>query len=104
MNENKVGQSFIIGFLIGAVAGVAAALLMAPQSGKETRETIGKKSVELKDEATKQAQRLATEAKGQVEYVQEKGRVVISDNVRKAQDMVTGGKTTGEEAPTTPVA
>ena len=104
MNENKVGQSFVIGFLIGAVAGVAAALLMAPQSGKETRDVIGKKSVELKDEATKQAQRLTTDAKSQVAYVQEKGRVVISDNVRKAQDMITGSATSDQEAPTTPVA
>jgi gas vesicle protein len=104
MEENKSGMGFVIGFLIGAVAGAAAALLLAPQSGEETRHAIGEKSVALKDGASKQAQRLATEAKGQVEYVQEKGRVVISDNVRKAQDMVTGSKATGEEMPTTPAA
>ena len=82
MDGSKNGQGFVIGFLIGAVAGVAAALLMAPQSGKETRQTIGHKSMELKDQATKQAQRLASDAKGQVEYVQEKGRVVISGNAQ----------------------
>jgi gas vesicle protein len=97
MEENKAGSSFIIGFLIGAIAGVVAALLMAPQSGKETRESIGKKGVELKDGATKQVERLASEAKGQVEYVQEKGRVVINDSARKAQEMM--GKPTDMEAP-----
>jgi gas vesicle protein len=92
MEENSGGGSFVLGFLIGAIAGAAAALLLTPQSGEETRRQISQKSVELKDEATRQAQRLATDAKGQVEYVQEKGRVVISDNVRKAQDMVSGGQ------------
>lgn len=101
MNENSGGGSFFLGFLIGAIAGAAAALLLTPQSGEDMRRTIGQKSVELKDEATKQAQRLATDAKGQVEYVQEKGRVVISENVKKAQDMV-GGKPAGDIPPATP--
>jgi gas vesicle protein len=101
MEENTGGGSFILGFLIGAIAGAAAALLLTPQSGEETRRAIGQKSVELKDGATRQAQRLATDAKGQVEYVQEKGRVVISENVRKAQDLMTGGQSTpsGEVPP-----
>ncbi len=105
MNENSGGGSFVVGFLIGAIAGAAAALLLTPQSGEDMRRTIGQKSVELKDQATQQAQRLATDAKGQVEYVQEKGRVVISDNVRKAQDLVTGGKPADEMLPpATPAA
>ena len=98
MEENGGGQSFILGFVIGAIAGAAAALLLTPQSGQEMRQTIGQKSVELKDEATRQAQRVATDAKGQVAYVQEKGKIVISENVRKAQDIVSGqGKPAGEQ-------
>lgn len=96
MSENG-GGSFILGFLIGAMAGAAAALLLAPQSGEETRRVIGEKSNELAGEATRvagdakmQAQKVATDAKGQVEVVSEKGRVVISENVRKAQDAITG--------------
>ncbi len=101
MEENSGGGSFVLGFLIGAIAGAAAALLLTPQSGEETRRQISQKSVELKDEATRQAQRLATDAKGQVEYVQEKGRVVISDNVRKAQDLISSSqsKPSGEVPP-----
>lgn len=104
MDENSGSGSFFLGFLIGAIAGAAAALLLTPQSGEEMRRTIGQKSVDLKDEASRQAQRLATDAKGQMEYVQEKGRVVISDNVRKAQDIVTGGKPSGDAPPAAPVA
>ncbi len=52
MEERNGGGSFVIGFLIGAIAGAAAALLLTPQSGEEMRRTIGQKSGELKDEAT----------------------------------------------------
>jgi gas vesicle protein len=110
MSDNGGGGSFFLGFLIGAMAGAAAAVLLTPQSGEELRRTIEQKSVDFKDEATRmaedakvQAQRLADEAKsqaqrvvddalGQVEHVQEKGRIVISENVRKAQQAVEDAK------------
>lgn len=31
----------LVGFLLGAVAGAAAGILLAPKSGKETREQVG---------------------------------------------------------------
>jgi len=101
MDEKSSGGSFVIGFLIGAIAGAAAALLLTPQSGEDMRRTIGQKERRAEGWGLRQAQRLATDAKGQVEYVQEKGRVVISENVRKAQDIVTG-KPAGEAPPATP--
>jgi gas vesicle protein len=42
----------LIGMLIGGLAGAAAALLMAPQSGKDTRKQIQEKSIELRDRTT----------------------------------------------------
>lgn len=42
----------LVGMLIGALAGAAAMLLMAPQSGKDTRMQIQKKGIELRDRAT----------------------------------------------------
>lgn len=40
MVENKVGKA--LGFFVfGAVAGAVAGILLAPRSGKETRENIG---------------------------------------------------------------
>jgi gas vesicle protein len=40
------------GMLIGALVGAAAALLLAPQSGKDTRRQIQEKSIELRDRTT----------------------------------------------------
>jgi gas vesicle protein len=46
----QIGTLFF-GLLAGALAGVVATLLLAPQSGEETRTQIREKGVELKDKA-----------------------------------------------------
>jgi gas vesicle protein len=47
----KEVSSFFTGFFVGALVGGAAALLMAPQSGEETRHQIHDKGIELKEKA-----------------------------------------------------
>jgi gas vesicle protein len=47
----KEVSSFFTGFFIGALVGGATALLLAPQSGEETRTQIREKSIELKEKA-----------------------------------------------------
>ena len=42
------GASFFTGFLIGGVIGAASVLLLAQQSGEETRSQIRDKGIELK--------------------------------------------------------
>jgi gas vesicle protein len=49
-NDNAFG-SFLAGILIGGLVGAAAALLLAPQSGEETRTQIKDKSIEIRDRA-----------------------------------------------------
>ena len=41
--------NIFLGMLIGSVAGAVAMLLLAPQSGKDTRSHIQKKGIELRD-------------------------------------------------------
>ena len=50
----RVNNTFgvLFGMLIGALAGAATMLLLAPQSGKDTRMQIQKKGIELRDQAT----------------------------------------------------
>jgi gas vesicle protein len=57
---------------------------MTPYSGEEVRGQLKEKGIELKTEA----ERLATDAKTQAQDLQEKGRIVLSDNVKKAQEAV----------------
>ena len=44
--------NILLGMLIGSIAGAVATLLLAPQSGKDTRTQIQKRGIELRDRTT----------------------------------------------------
>lgn len=44
-------RSLLLGMLLGALAGVGAAALLAPRSGSATRELIRERGLQLKDRA-----------------------------------------------------
>src|SRR5512139_1058292 len=48
--------AFLAGFVIGGLVGAAVALILAPQSGEETRTLIRDRSIELKDMAAEKAE------------------------------------------------
>jgi len=50
MNERD-SSHFALGFLLGAVAGLAIGFLYAPKSGRETREMLKEKGGEVKEKA-----------------------------------------------------
>lgn len=52
---------------IGAIAGAGVALLLAPQSGRELRETVGRKFTSAADDVVTSARTKANEAQSQVE-------------------------------------
>jgi len=51
MGEKDGGSSFLIGFIIGAVAGVAIGFLYAPKAGRDTRTLLKEKAGQLKEKA-----------------------------------------------------
>jgi gas vesicle protein len=59
MTDRDAGSSFAIGFLVGAIVGVAIGFLYAPKAGRETRALLREKAGEIADK-TKEA---AAEAK-----------------------------------------
>ncbi len=54
--------AFLVGFVVGGLVGAATALLLAPQSGEETRTLIKEKSIELKDKAVETAEEARAKA------------------------------------------
>ena len=56
-------EDFIKGLLIGGLIGAAVSILYAPQSGKETREDICRKSEELLAKAKEEYQQVVDKGK-----------------------------------------
>ena len=74
MADNDGFGMFLIGFVVGGLAGAVAALLLAPQSGEETRTLIKDKSIELRDMAAEQVDVMATKAGKVAEDAKARGR------------------------------
>jgi gas vesicle protein len=72
MAEKDTGASFAIGFLLGAVVGVAVGFLYAPKPGRETRAML-KEKVEVAAEKAKETADKAKETAVAAEHrVEEK--------------------------------
>jgi gas vesicle protein len=75
-------------FLFGAGLGAAAALLLAPKSGRETRDLLAEKSTEL----ARKAQDLATEAQGQASEWLDKSRELFEEQTQRLRSAFDAGK------------
>ena len=83
MSDRDDFGSFMIGFVVGGVAGAIVALLFAPQSGEETRTLIKDKSIELRDKATTYAGEARVKAEAFATDARAKGQQAY-ENVKKA--------------------
>lgn len=91
--------AFVSGFFIGGLVGAAVALLMAPQSGEETRTQLREKGIELRDqvetttdEARTRAEELAKEARSRAENLQQRGQVILDEQKTRIDDAIEAGK------------
>jgi gas vesicle protein len=64
-NSNSI--SVITAFIIGGLIGAGVALLMAPQSGHETRSMLKNRGEEIRDRATEMAHEKTHETKQRAE-------------------------------------
>jgi gas vesicle protein len=62
-HQETNSMSVITAFLIGGLIGAGVALLMAPQSGHETRSMLRNRGEEIRDRATEMAQETTHEAR-----------------------------------------
>lgn len=107
-NEGSGGWEFSAGFLIGGllggVLGAAAAILMAPQSGEETRAILREKGIELKEraedvteDAQRRAQQAAAQAREAAQSAQESARLAMNERVSQVKDAIDTGKAAAEK-------
>ena len=79
---------FLAGFAIGSAAGALIGLILAPQSGEETRGLIADKSKEMYGKARDAVSEIQSKADAAVSDMQKKGDELIS----KLQDVINKQK------------
>lgn len=108
MAERDEFGAFLIGFIIGGLTGAAISLLMAPQTGEETREILKDRAIELRDKAQETAQvareqvgstaaevrtratDVASKAKASADDLRQRGQVVIEEQRSRLQSRLGG--------------
>lgn len=79
---------FIAGFAIGGIVGGIIGVLLAPQSGEETRELLAEKSKDICEKAHNTVSEIQTKADNIVSDMQTKGDELIA----KLQDVINKQK------------
>lgn len=79
----SVGK-FLAGFVVGGAVGGVLGILLAPQSGEETRGLITEKSEEMYKNTEESLQELQGKANAVIDDIQQKG----DDLLAKIQDLI----------------
>ena len=67
--HNNNPQNILISLLVGSLAGAVAMLLFAPQSGKQTRDLLEEKSIQLRDRTTKDIKKAVKQIRSQTDHI-----------------------------------
>lgn len=100
----KESRGFLTGLLLGGLAGAGAMLLLAPQSGKHTRDQIQEKGTELRDQAVKtmedtvvqvrtKANQVTTNIQKQAADIKHRGHELLDEQKEHWSPVVNAGKT-----------
>ena len=115
-DNNSDFGAFLAGFVIGGLVGAATALILAPQSGEQTRGQITDKSLEWREtsgQRVQQYRQLSTEKmheyqdrashlinrdEGDDESIEEAARIVLDEGNGQAEVSVEETESDGEES------
>lgn len=97
MSERSDFGTFLVGFIVGGLTGAAVALLLAPQSGEETRTIIKEKAIELKDKAAETYEEVSDKAGGLAADAKVKAEELKKEATKTVGEIKTKGQVTFEE-------
>ncbi len=84
-NNNDLG-AFLAGFVIGGLVGAATTLILAPQSGEETRNQIVSKSRELRESGGEQFQHYREMADSYSQEYRDRAGKVLAETRNRVGD------------------
>jgi gas vesicle protein len=99
-NNNSGAEvgAFFAGVLIGGLVGAAMALLMAPQSGAETRQQIGRASHDLRDRAQDMLEDARERAEATIADARRRAERIIEEARERAEHIVKEARSMAEQA------
>ena len=100
-SNNIVGV--LVGMLVGGLAGALTMLLLAPQSGENTRIQIQEKGIELRDRTTEIVEdvmaqvrldrnKLTTEGRKKAKELMHQGQELVVEQLDRVSDAAQAGK------------
>jgi gas vesicle protein len=91
MDREKNAMSIMTAFIVGGLIGAGVALLMAPQSGEDTRQLIKRQAEETRhraeaaaDDLIHQTREKAEDLRNQGKHMAERGRSTIEEELRRS--------------------
>lgn len=90
--NGKSGGSFFSGLLLGGLIGAAAGLLLAPQSGEQTRTLLRDKSLEVREQVKQTAHDTRERAEMLVEDTKAKAETLVEETKAKAESLQQRGR------------
>ena len=87
-NDRHDAAGYLGWFFLGGMLGAAAALLMAPKTGRETRELLAERS----NEVARRAQEMATDAQGRAGDWFDKSRELFEEQTQRLMTAFEAGK------------
>lgn len=95
--------SVFVGLLVGGLAGAVTMLLLAPQSGRDTRIQIQKKGIELRDRTTEIVEdamaqvrssrdRLTISGREKLEELKQQGQELVVEQLDHVSEVAQAGK------------
>ena len=97
MANRNGGGEFFAGLIIGGLVGAAIALLMAPQSGEETRAQIRDASIELKDRADMTIAEARTKAEAITADARRRAEEITADARKRADKIIADARKKADE-------
>jgi gas vesicle protein len=88
------GGSILAGLVIGGIIGAGTMLLLAPQSGRETREQLQQGAIDLKDRATDTVRDTADQVRGKAAQLTNQGKEIAAEQLDKVASTAEAGKKT----------
>jgi gas vesicle protein len=78
----------LAGLLVGSLAGAGAMLLLAPQSGQETRAEIRQKSIKVRDQTGKTVAGAVAQARGKARLITDDVHEQAGELQQRGQDVL----------------